>query len=139
MSGLLCFINFFSFAFFICYIILYMTINTLLKKLLKVRNDRDWQQFHNPKNLAISLSLEANEVLEHFQWLDLAQSKTYSQQHKAEIAEEMADVFNYLLLLAHDLDIDIVEESSKKLDKNSAKYPIKKSKGNSKKYTKLSS
>ncbi len=116
-----------------------MTVNSFLKKLLKFRDDRDWQQFHNPKNLAISLSLEANEVLEHFQWLDLAQSKTYSRQHKAEIAEEMADVFNYLLLLAHDLDIDIVEESAKKLDKSKDKYPVAKSKGSSKKYTKLSS
>lgn len=114
-----------------------MTIKSLLKKLIKFRNDRDWQQFHNPKNLAISLSLEANEVLEHFQWLDLKQSTTYSRKHKAEIAEEMADVFNYLLLLAHDLDIDIVAESSKKLDKNQDKYPIAKSKGSCKKYTKL--
>lgn len=116
-----------------------MTINSLLKKLLKFRKDRDWEQFHNPKNLAVSLSLEANEVLEHFQWLDFDQSKAYGKQHKEEIAEEMADVLNYLLLLAHDLDVDLVEQSLKKISKNSDKYPISKSKGSSKKYTKLSS
>lgn len=114
-----------------------MSLNTLLKKLLKFRKDRDWKQFHNPKNLAISISIEANEILEHFQWLDLIESKKYAIENKEEIAEEVADVFNYLLLLSHDLKINLIEESVKKIEKNNKRYPVEKSKGSSKKYTKL--
>ncbi len=114
-----------------------MSLNTLLKKLLKFRKDRDWKQFHNPKNLAISISIEANEILEHFQWLNPAESKKYAIKNKEEIAEEIADVFNYLLLLSHDIKIDLIEESINKIEKNSKRYPIEKSKGSSKKYNKL--
>lgn len=114
-----------------------MSIDYLIKELINFRKKRDWKKFHNPKNLAISISLEANEILEHYQWLSFDESHKYSKENKEEIAEEMADVFNYLLLLAHDLDIDLVEESKKKIKKNNKKYPIEKSKGKSLKYTKL--
>lgn len=114
-----------------------MSLNLLVKKLLEFRKARDWEQFHNPKNLAESISIEANEVLEHFQWLDLEQSNKYSKKHKQELAEEMADVFNYLILLAYDLNIDLVDESIKKIEKNNKKYPVEKSRGTSKKYNRL--
>lgn len=114
-----------------------MSIDELVKKLLKFRKKRNWEQFHNPKNLAISISLEANEILEHFQWLSLEESINYSKKNKEEIAEELADVLNYLLLLAHDLDIDLIESSHLKVEKNDEKYPVNKSKGKSLKYTKL--
>jgi len=106
-------------------------------KLLKFRKDRDWEQFHNPKDIAISLALEAAEVLEHFQWKSAEEINEYCKKHKEDIAEELADVFNWIVLLAHDLDIDILEASKKKISKNALKYPIEKAKSNHKKYTEL--
>jgi NTP pyrophosphatase (non-canonical NTP hydrolase) len=114
-----------------------MNNSDLLKKILKFRKERNWKKFHTPKNLAISISLEANELLEHYQWLSTRESLDYSKKNKTEISEEMADVFIYLLLMAHDLDIDLLDASVKKIKKNYKKYPISKSKGNSKKYNKL--
>ena len=114
-----------------------MSFDKLLKKLLHFRKERDWEQFHNPKNLAISLSIEANELLEHFQWLNLDESQEYSQKHKDEIAEEMADVLNYLLLMADNLNINLINSAIKKIEKSKKKYPVEKSKGSSKKYNKL--
>jgi len=71
-----------------------------------------------PKNLAISISLEANELLEHYQWLSTRESLDYSKKNKTEISEEMADVFIYLLLMAHDLDIDLTDASSKSISRS---------------------
>lgn len=112
-------------------------INQLTKKLLKFRKDRDWEKFHNPKDLAVSLSLEAAEVLEHFQWKTDAEIEKYIDKNKGEIGEELADVFNWILLMAHDLNIDITKASAKKILINEKKYPISKSKGKATKYTKL--
>ncbi|NLG06682.1 MAG: nucleotide pyrophosphohydrolase [Candidatus Pacebacteria bacterium] len=109
----------------------------LTQRLIDFREVRNWKQFHSPKNLAESISIEANELLEHFQWLDLEESKRYSVEHKQELAEEIADVLNYLVLLAHDLDIDLIEAAIKKIEINNKKYPIKKSKGISTKYNRL--
>jgi dCTP diphosphatase len=106
--------------------------------LLQFRKDRNWEQFHNPKDIAISLSLEAAEVLEHFQWKKPEEIAEYTRDHKDDIAEEMADVINWIILLAHDLDIDIIEASLKKITKNAGKYPIEKAQGNHKKYDELS-
>ncbi len=103
--------------------------------ILKFRDDRDWKQFHNPKDLAISISLEAAELLEVFQW---SGTDVDCNKKMDKIKEELADVLTYCVLMADacNLDIDqIVQEKSKK---NSEKYPIEKAKGNSTKYDELS-
>ncbi|MBT2119562.1 nucleotide pyrophosphohydrolase [Dyella sp. LX-66] len=92
-------------------------------------------QFHNPKNLAISIVLEATELLEHFQWKTLEESETHSVTAKDQIADEIADVSVYLIELADNLGIDLEKAILGKLDKNAAKYPTEKSKGSAKKYT----
>lgn len=109
----------------------------LLKKILTFRDARDWKQFHNPKDLAISLVLEAGEVMEHFQWKSKEEVLEYAKTHKVEIGEELADVQNYLLLLSHDLGIDLENAVLKKIKENAIKYPIKKAKGKHTKYNKL--
>ena len=107
------------------------------KKVLKFRDDRNWKKFHNPKNLAISISVEANELLEHFQWKNLKESKEYAKNNKDEISSEIADIIIYLLYLCHDLNIDLADSIDKKLKENNSKYPISKSKGKSLKYDQL--
>ncbi len=112
-----------------------------IKQLTKLLNDfrdaRDWRQFHNPKDVAISLSLEAGEVLEHFQWKSPEEIKKHTKDHNREIAEELADVFYWVLLLSHDLNIDLEKALKQKIKKNAKKYPVKKSKGRHNKYTEL--
>ena len=112
-------------------------IKDLTEKIIKFREERDWKQFHNPKDLAISLALEASEVLEHFQWKSEKEIEEYVKKNKEEIGEELADVFNFLLIMAHDLGIDLIEAEEKKLLKNEKKYPVDKARGNAKKYTEL--
>ncbi|HEX3568195.1 MAG TPA: nucleotide pyrophosphohydrolase [Candidatus Saccharimonadales bacterium] len=107
------------------------------RKIIAFRDERNWKQFHNPKDLAISLLLEASEVLEHFQWKSPQEMATYLKHHKDDVAEELADVLYCVLLMAHDLDIDIAAASSQKLAKNAKKYPVEKAGGNHKKYTEL--
>ncbi|MGM0415299.1 MAG: nucleotide pyrophosphohydrolase, partial [Bacillota bacterium] len=94
----------------------------------------NWSQYHTPKNLAISLSLEANELLELFQWVD---SKGAVQNSKTEIEDELADVIIYSILMADRLDINIEEIVASKLKKNNLKYPVDKSYGSNAKYTEL--
>lgn len=101
----------------------------LIKRILKFRDDRDWSQFHTPENLAKAISIEAAELLENFLW--------NSEFNRTNVEEELADVMLYCLMMADRLDVDIVEIMNKKIDKNDKKYPIEKSKGNSKKYTEL--
>lgn len=98
---------------------------------------RDWKQFHNPKDLALSLVLESTEVLEHFQWKNGEQIGEHVKTHKEEISEELADVATYLFQLAEDLGIDLAKAIEDKLEKSNIKYPVEKAKGNSKKYTEL--
>lgn len=112
-------------------------IKNLTKRIIEFRDARDWKQFHNPKDLAISLSLEASEFLEHFQWKNEEEVKKYIQESKSELADELADVFNYLLLTAHDLDINIVDALNNKIDKSEKKYPVEKAMGKHTKYNKL--
>lgn len=112
-------------------------IKKLTEKIIAFRDARDWKQFHNPKDCAISLSLEAAEVLEHFQWKSEAEIEEYLKNHKDDLAEELADVFNFLLLMCHDLEIDIVEASEKKLIKNDLKYPVEKARGRHTKWREL--
>ncbi len=112
-------------------------VNELTEKIIAFRNARDWKQFHNLKDLALSLNLEASEVLEHFQWKNGQEIKKYLKANKAQIGEELADVMYWVLLMSHDLNIDIMETLDKKLDKNEKKSPVNKAKGNNKKYTEL--
>lgn len=113
------------------------TLENSIKKIIKFRNARKWKQFHNPKDLAISLSLEAAEVLEHFQWKSKEEVEEYVKNNKNEIGKELADVFYWVLLMSHDLKIDLVNSFDKKMEENNKKYTIKKSKGNHTKYNKL--
>ena len=99
--------------------------------------ERDWDQFHSPRNLAVALSVEAGELLEHFQWLTDNESRACSKEDLEEIGREMADVLLYLIRLADKLDVDLVEASFAKLESNRAKYPIERAKGRKTKYTKL--
>ncbi len=112
-------------------------IQKLTKLLIDFRNARDWQKFHNPKDVALSLMLEAAELGEHFQWKSEAEMKDYIAKHKAKIGEELADVFNWVLILSHDLDLDIAKAAEEKIAHNAKKYPIEKAKGKSTKYTEL--
>ena len=95
---------------------------------------RDWEQFHTPKELAIYVMLEAAEVLELFQWKSKEDFEKYLRDNKEKVADELGDVLNCLLQLAHSVDIDVVEAAFNKLKKNIAKYPVEKAKGSAKKY-----
>jgi len=110
-------------------------IKNLTNKLLEFRKERDWEQFHNPKDMALSLTLEAAEVLEHFQWKNGDVLDEYVKSHTEHLGEELADVLGWILLISHDLGIDINNAMEKKIIKNALKYPIEKAKGKSDKYT----
>ena len=110
-------------------------LNNLQAYLRQFAKDRDWDQFHSPKNLSMALSVEVSELLENFQWLTEEQSHTLDEQQRAAVADEIADVQMYLARLADKLDINIGEAIEQKIVKNEAKYPVEKVKGSSKKYT----
>lgn len=112
-------------------------ITDLTKQIIAFRDARDWKQFHHPKDLALSLVLEAGEVMEHFQWKDAEEVERHIREHKEDIADELADVFNYILIMSHDFKIDIAEAAKRKIAKNEAKYPIEKAKGRHTKYDRL--
>lgn len=112
-------------------------IDELTAGIIAFRDARDWAQFHNPKDVAISLSLEAAELLEHFQWKNPEEIKKHLKTHKLEVSEELADVLYWVLLLGHDLKIDVPDALTKKLRKNAKKYPVAKAKGRHTKYTGL--
>ena len=103
----------------------------LINEIKKFRDDRDWEQFHDPKDLAIALSIESNELLEQFLW------KSSKAANLAKIKEELADVFSYAFLLADKLNLNVEEIILQKIKKNAEKYPIDKSKGIAKKYNEL--
>src|SRR5688572_27376928 len=110
-------------------------IDDLILQLRQFAADRDWDQFHSAKNLAAALSVEAGEVLEHFQWLTEEQCNALLPEKRQEVGLELADVFLYLLRLADRLDIDLVAVSRNKLILNAKKYPVERVRGSSKKYT----
>lgn len=103
----------------------------LQKALIEFRNERDWSQFHNPKDLALALSIEAAELNELFLW------KHHDEANKEKVKEELADIFAYAILLAEKYDFDINEIVTSKIQKNGEKYPVDKSKGSAKKYNEL--
>lgn len=109
-------------------------MNKELQEILKFQKERNWKQFHKPKNLAISLSIEAAETLEIFQW---SENNEIPEGKKEELTEEIADVYYYLLLLCHEAGIDLKEAFDKKMKINAEKYPVEKAKGKSTKYDKL--
>lgn len=110
------------------------TLDTLKHRLRQFASDRDWDQFHSPKNLAMALSAEAGELIELFQWLTEEQSKKLAPDKLARVEEELADIFIYLVRLADKLDIDLAEAATKKIDCNAQKYPVAQVRGSAKKY-----
>lgn len=106
------------------------SLDALTKEIVKFTTDRDWDQFHSPANLAKSISIEAGELLECFQW----DEKNIDREH---VAEELADVFNYSIQLAYALKMPIREIIEKKMEKNAKKYPVEKCWGSAKKYDEL--
>lgn len=107
------------------------TIDDLIKELTEFRDARDWKQFHNSKDLALALSIEASELLELFLW------KGNEDCNKERLEEELADVFMYGLLLAEKNNLNVAEIISKKIAQNNEKYPVEKAKGTAKKYNEL--
>ena len=106
-------------------------------RIKKFNSDRDWERFHNPKDVALSLSLEASEVLEHFQWKSDEDIKNFSEAKKEEMSDELADVLYWVVYLSDIMGINILDSFNNKMKKNEEKYPIEKSKGKSTKYTNL--
>jgi NTP pyrophosphatase (non-canonical NTP hydrolase) len=106
-------------------------IKEITAALLKFRDERDWAQFHNPKDLALALNIEAGELLESFLW------KSPEQADLDQVKEELADVFAFAFLLAEQYDFDVKQIVLEKITKNALKYPVEKSKGVAKKYTEL--
>lgn len=112
-------------------------LESLREALRSFASERDWDQFHSPKNLASALVVEAAELLEPFQWLTEEQSRTLTPEQVAIVSKELADVLIYLVRLSDKLAIDLVAAAHEKLAENAAKYPINKAKGNSRKYSDL--
>lgn len=109
----------------------------MLDKIKAFRDERDWMKFHDPKNLAISIAIEAAELLEHFQWKDEKAIEQHIVNNAEEIADEIADVAMYLIELADNLGINLMQAMENKLEKNAKKYPVAKAKGIATKYDKL--
>lgn len=105
-----------------------------IQRVIRFRDERDWRQFHTPKDLAISMSLEASELLELFQWSGTDLECTGNRD---KLREELADILSYCILMADVCDLDLEEIMNEKITKNEAKYPVKKARGNAAKYTEL--
>ncbi len=102
------------------------TINDLKEKVQKFVSDRNWEQYHNPKNLSMSISIEAAELMEEFQWIDIEESrKSNEKDNFNNIKEELADIMIYCLSLANSLDIDVAKAIINKLEKNEMRFPAK--------------
>ncbi len=112
-------------------------LESIRAQLARFAEERDWDQFHNPKNLAMALIAEAGELVEHFQWLSPDEAANLTEQTRAEVKLEIADILLFLVRLSDRLGIDPIEAAEKKLALNAEKYPVEKSKGKATKYTKL--
>lgn len=106
-------------------------INQITQALLRFRNERDWEQFHNPKDLALAINIEAAELLELYLW------KSPEEANREKVKEELADVFSFAFLLADKYGFDVKQIVLEKIEQNAAKYPVAKSKGTAKKYNEL--
>ena len=111
------------------------SLNTLKKRLRKFADERDWDQFHSPKNLSMALIAEAAELIEHFQWLTQEESAGLPGDKLKEVEQELADILLYLVRISDKLGIDLVEAANKKVEVNEEKYPVSKAKGNARKYS----
>jgi len=113
-------------------------LENALKALRKFREERDWSQFHTPKNLSMSIAIESAELMEHFQWKTNDEIKSYlSGENLEKVKDEIADIASYLLFLANDLGIDLNRAILDKVRKNEEKYPVEKCKGRHNKYNNL--
>lgn len=114
-------------------------IAELKARILTFREERDWKQFHKPKDLALALGIEVSELSELFLWKGEAEIAAMGENSAAveEVSDELADILIYAVLMADHFGIDLIQAAGQKLDKNSKKYPVAKSKGNAKKYTEL--
>jgi NTP pyrophosphatase (non-canonical NTP hydrolase) len=110
-------------------------LEKLIEKIRVFNKERDWDQFHSPKNLAMALNVEVSEIAEHFQWLKEEESKNLPPEKLAEIKEEIGDVMIFLLSLSDKLNINVLDAAVDKLEKNKEKYPVEKVKGKHHKYT----
>jgi NTP pyrophosphatase (non-canonical NTP hydrolase) len=111
------------------------SLEALRDRLREFARERDWEQFHSPKNLAMALIVEAAELVEHFQWLTEAQSQALSPEMRAQVEQELADVFIYLVRLADRLDIDLLSAADRKIAINAQKYPADRVRGSARKHT----
>ncbi len=109
----------------------------LIRQIREFARERDWEEFHSPKNLAMALSVEVAEIAEHFQWLTQTESKNLDRGKLTEVEEEIADVLIYLTRLADRLGIDPIEAARKKMRINAKKYPVETSKGKAAKYSEI--
>lgn len=112
-------------------------LSALRSAIIQFAKDRDWDQFHSPKNLAMAMSVEAAEIVEIFQWLTEDQSKNLPREKIAELEDEVADTYIYLLKIASHFGINLIDAAHRKIKKNERKYPVAKARGNPKKYTEL--
>lgn len=111
------------------------SLNDLRKRINQFVQERDWVQFHSPKNLAMAMIVEAGEVVEHFQWMTEAESGNLDAEKKEQVGQELSDTLVYLLRIAEVCGIDLIEAANKKIDLNAKKYPVEKVKGSNAKYT----
>ena len=112
-------------------------VKIITDKIKKFRDERDWLQFHDPKNMAVSIILEASELLEHFQWKTIEEVEKYSRENQGKIKDEIADIALYLFELADNLGVNLIVAMEQKLEKNKMKYPVEKARGKHTKYNKL--
>ena len=105
------------------------TVAALRKMVLEFVTERDWQQFHSPKNLSMAMTIEAGELMEHFQWIDGEESRDPDAEKMVDIGEELADVLCYAMAIANELDIDIASTMERKMEGNRKKYPAKEFRG----------
>jgi dCTP diphosphatase len=114
-----------------------LSLDSLKIRLRQFASDRDWDQFHSPKNLAMALSVECAELVERFQWVTEEASMVPSNDEMRRIREELADILNYLVRISDKLGIDLLAAAAEKIQINETKYPVEKSRGSAKKYTEL--
>ncbi len=112
-------------------------LDKLREQVVAFRDERNWKQFHNPKDMAISLVLEATELLEHFQWKTEAEFEAHFKQRREAVEDELVDILYWVLLMAHDLDVDLARAQARKMIKNARKYPVEKAKNSHRKYSEL--
>ncbi len=111
------------------------TLDDLTQLILRFRDERHWKQFHNPKDVALSLALEAAELLELTQWKNGDELQAHLAANKEALGDELSDILGWILILAHDQGIDLADAFRRKVEKNAAKYPVDKARGSARKYT----